>query len=141
MFIHSKQNRWHPSVMRSSASAKFPLAISPRLPAIGVGSSTLARTLIRRGLAGHGADFVFAASGTPVVVSDQVGLHRVISSQNLGGVAPLDVEPLAAQLNIWLADTDARRDAIARTRPYVFENFEWTRIGQRWAEHYKRLVA
>jgi hypothetical protein len=34
---------------------------------IGVGSSTLARTLIRRGLGVQGADLVFSGPGTPAV--------------------------------------------------------------------------
>jgi hypothetical protein len=47
--------------------------LTERAREIGVGSSTLARTMIRRGLAGPagaggaGADFVFAGSGVPAV--------------------------------------------------------------------------
>lgn len=62
---------------------------------IGVGSSTLARTLIRRGLAGHGADFVFAASGTPVV--------------SVEGEPVKDLESRVTDLERWVAQQGAER--------------------------------
>ncbi len=42
--------------------------LTERARQIGVGSSTLARTLIRRGLTGQSADLVFTTPGSPTVI-------------------------------------------------------------------------
>lgn len=47
---------------------------------IGVGSSTLARTLIRRGLGGGGADFVFSGPGVPTITMEGV-THQNLESR------------------------------------------------------------
>jgi glycosyltransferase involved in cell wall biosynthesis len=75
------------------------------------------------------------AAGTPVVVSDQVGLHRMISSAGVGGVAPLEPAALAKEIERWLEMRSSER-----AREFVWENFDWTKIGRRWVEHYRGLL-
>jgi glycosyltransferase involved in cell wall biosynthesis len=51
--------------------------------------------------------------GLPVVVTDQVGIHREISRDRAGIVTPPSVEPLASALVLLLQD-DALRSEMAR---------------------------
>src|SRR5207237_6015303 len=44
------------------------------------------------------------ACGTPVVVSDQVGLRPEITAQQVGALVPNDSAALAPELGRWLAD-------------------------------------
>jgi glycosyltransferase involved in cell wall biosynthesis len=81
------------------------------------------------------------AAGTPVVISDQVYIHPVITSQRLGGVVPLSADALAAELNRWLSDETLRHQAAAKARPFALANFDWDAIAQHWAQHYQRCIA
>jgi glycosyltransferase involved in cell wall biosynthesis len=80
------------------------------------------------------------AAGVPVIVSDQVALHRRITAERVGEVVPTAIEPLAAALDRWLGDDALRRAAAARARPFVREAFDWNGIAARWAGHYERLI-
>lgn len=80
------------------------------------------------------------AAGTPVVVSDQVGLHPDIKSAGVGGVVPMDTGALATELDRWLTDEALRKQASATARPWVLENFNWDTIATHWLDHYTRIV-
>lgn len=81
------------------------------------------------------------AAGTPVVISDQVNIHRQISSGGVGGVVPRQVDRVAAEMDRWLQDRELRRAAAEKARPFVWERYSWTQIAQRWVGHYDRIVA
>jgi glycosyltransferase involved in cell wall biosynthesis len=81
------------------------------------------------------------AAGTPVVVSDQVYIHREITSAGVGGSVRLDVDELAQELDRWLIDDELRAGAAARARQFVRDHYSWTSIATRWVAHYERLVA
>jgi glycosyltransferase involved in cell wall biosynthesis len=81
------------------------------------------------------------ACGVPVVVSEGVAIADEIASAGVGGVVPVgDVDKLAAAMAQWLQDTDARRRAVERARPFVWERFDWNQVAKRWVEHYRGLL-
>ena len=80
------------------------------------------------------------ACGTPVLISDQVNIHRKITAAGVGAVAPLNVGEMAALLKEWLTDPRRRDDAARRARAFVRDNFEATEVAQRWVSHYAALA-
>ena len=80
------------------------------------------------------------AAGVPVIISDEVNIHREIAAANVGAVVPTRVEPLAAELRRWLSDDALRAAAAERTRPFTRQAYDWQRIARRWAEHYRQIV-
>jgi len=81
------------------------------------------------------------AAGLPVLISDQVNIHREISAARVGGVVPAQVQPLADELRRWMRDTSLRRAAAERARPFVREHYDWRMIAARWAGRYRQLIA
>jgi glycosyltransferase involved in cell wall biosynthesis len=79
------------------------------------------------------------ACGTPVVISDQVNIHPEISAAGVGGVAPLDIDPLAAELHRWTTDPVVRQRATQNARPFVRDRYDWQNIAKRWRNHYQSL--
>jgi glycosyltransferase involved in cell wall biosynthesis len=80
------------------------------------------------------------ATGTPVLISDQVNIHTEISTAGVGGVVPTQVEPLARELTHWLSDHDLRLAAAARARDFVWQRYDWRQIARRWTTHYGALL-
>ena len=80
------------------------------------------------------------ASGTPVVISDQVNIHQAIRAAGVGGVVPTQVEPLAREMARWMSDESLRRDASSRAIPFVRQHYDWNQIAQRWATHYEEIT-
>lgn len=80
------------------------------------------------------------AAGTPVVISDQVNMHEDVLRANTGVVISTEVEQLVCELDHWLADKELRAAAAARCRPFVWENYDWKKIGERWTRHYARVL-
>jgi glycosyltransferase involved in cell wall biosynthesis len=80
------------------------------------------------------------AAGTPVIVSDQVHIHREIESHLLGGVVQVDIEQLAGEINRWLGDERLRAEAGARGRQFVFRHWDWMKIAARFTAHYQRMT-
>jgi glycosyltransferase involved in cell wall biosynthesis len=80
------------------------------------------------------------AAGRPVVISDQVNIHREITAAALGGVVPTRIEPLAAELDRWLSDEVLRQAAAGRAREFVWQHYDWDQIARRWLGHYQRLI-
>jgi glycosyltransferase involved in cell wall biosynthesis len=78
-------------------------------------------------------------AGTPVIVSDQVGLHAEIASSKVGGVVPTSVEALTWEIRSWLEDTSRRELAVANTRKFL-EPYDLEKIAVRWLHRYRQLV-
>jgi glycosyltransferase involved in cell wall biosynthesis len=81
------------------------------------------------------------ACGTPVLISDQVNIHRKITQGGVGAVAPVRVAEMAALLTEWLRNKPLRRDAARRARPFVQEHYDATRVAELWKGHYAALPA
>jgi glycosyltransferase involved in cell wall biosynthesis len=80
------------------------------------------------------------AAGVPVIISDEVNIHREIAAAGVGGVVGTQVEPLAAELTRWLNDSALRGDAARKARPFIWQHYDWNRIARRWAAHYEMIV-
>ncbi len=80
------------------------------------------------------------AAGTPVIVSDQVGLYPEIQAAGVGAAVGLDVTALAECLDRWLADEVLRSAAANKARPWVRERFNWDIIAAHWGRHYDQIA-
>ena len=77
------------------------------------------------------------ASGTPVAVSDQVGLADEITRHRLGYVAPLTVEATATAIDAAISvDADHRE----RAKAFARQAFAWPAIAEAWRAKYAALV-
>ena len=81
------------------------------------------------------------ASGTPVIISDQVNIWKDIAPAGVGSVVPTRVDALVEQLDRWLHDSTLRESAADRARPFVWETYDWNKIGKRWIDRYRQLAA
>jgi glycosyltransferase involved in cell wall biosynthesis len=81
------------------------------------------------------------AAGTPVVISDQVNIHRQIQERQIGGVVKTEVSALAGELTRWMTDAKLRRDASEQARKFVFEEYDRRKIAARWLEHYRGITS
>jgi glycosyltransferase involved in cell wall biosynthesis len=81
------------------------------------------------------------AAGTPVVISDQVNIHRQITEAQVGQVVPVNVDALAQAIDRYLSDDVLRADTAQRARPFVWKTYDRTEIARHWCEHYQRLSA
>jgi glycosyltransferase involved in cell wall biosynthesis len=81
------------------------------------------------------------AAGKPVVISDRVGIAQEIRAAGVGAVVRREADELAAELSRWIGDPALRESAAARTRPFVWEQYDWAKIARRWADHYQRLLS
>ena len=80
------------------------------------------------------------AAGTPVLISDQVAIHRHVTEGQVGEVVTTKVEAVTDALCRWMRD-DALRDAAAsRAQPYVNAHYDRLAQARRWVEHYQRLA-
>jgi glycosyltransferase involved in cell wall biosynthesis len=80
------------------------------------------------------------AAGTPVIISDQVNIHDQITAANVGQVVPTRVDALASEITRWLADSPLRSAAAQRAQSFVWEQYDWRNIADRWVRHYQRLA-
>jgi glycosyltransferase involved in cell wall biosynthesis len=80
------------------------------------------------------------ASGCPVLISDQVNIHREITAGGVGVVVPTDTASVAQALAGWLGDPARRAAAAARAPAFVRARYDWQRIASRWATHYAGLA-
>ncbi len=80
------------------------------------------------------------ACGTPVIVSDQVGLSSEIQQAEVGAVVPLDIDILGREISRWMSDSKLRGTAAQRARPFVWERYDWNQIAARWKTHYCQLI-
>jgi glycosyltransferase involved in cell wall biosynthesis len=80
------------------------------------------------------------AAGVPVIISDQVNIHREITAAGVGCVVPTEVEPLAASITAWIADPASRQAAAGRAHAFVRDRYDWQRIAERWLDHYRGIL-
>jgi len=80
------------------------------------------------------------AAGVPVIISDQVNIHREIVASGGGAVVPTQVDTLAAELSRWMRDGEMRSAAGERGRAFVRQRYDWHRIAASWAGHYASLA-
>jgi glycosyltransferase involved in cell wall biosynthesis len=80
------------------------------------------------------------AAGTPVVISDQVNIHRQISDARVGEVLPARVEPLAGALARWMGDAALRSAASERALRFIAQEYDRTRLAAQWTELYQRIT-
>jgi len=80
------------------------------------------------------------ASGTPVVVSTEVNIHDQITKSGVGGVVPTETNALADELTKWLTDDALCRSASQRARPFVWEQYDWSKIAQNWKQRYHKIL-
>jgi glycosyltransferase involved in cell wall biosynthesis len=80
------------------------------------------------------------AAKCPVVISDQVNIHREITAAGVGGVVPLDITKLAAEINRWMTEHALRDPAIAKARDFVWRNYDWNTIVRQWVAVYSELA-
>jgi len=71
------------------------------------------------------------ARGAAVVVSREVQASEHVVLANAGSVVSLDVAALAAALDLWLSQPDARQAAGENGRRYAREHFQWDQIVKR----------
>jgi len=76
------------------------------------------------------------AAGTPVIVSDQVGIHAEVALSNVGGVVPLAAAPLAGEIQAWLGDASKRERAIANAGKFL-QAYDLNLIAARWLARYR----
>jgi glycosyltransferase involved in cell wall biosynthesis len=80
------------------------------------------------------------AVGTPVIISDQVNIHRQITDSRVGEVLPTNVDLVADALTRWLNDRDGRHIASLRAKEFVAKNFDRLAQARRWIEHYSSFT-
>ncbi len=81
------------------------------------------------------------AVGTPVIISDQVAIHRKITDSQSGEVVRTNVESLTAALLKWTNDPELRRAASQNAIRFVAEKFDRQQQAARWIWHYTQLQA
>ncbi len=80
------------------------------------------------------------ALGTPVLVSDQVGLSDYVQMHGLGRVCGLDPEGIAATLRALQADTEGRIQ-IRRAAPgLIRKDFDPMRLAEQYIEAYEKFI-
>jgi len=80
------------------------------------------------------------ATGRPVIISDQVNIHREVVAARVGAVVPTQIEPLTQELTRWLADAELRESTSRRALTFVRERYDWQKIACRWKEHYHNIA-
>jgi glycosyltransferase involved in cell wall biosynthesis len=80
------------------------------------------------------------AAGTPVVISDAVGIHREVADSRAGFVVPCAVEPLAEALQRVLAQPERGREMGRNGRRLVETAFSSAAVGPRLMDLYGELV-
>lgn len=80
------------------------------------------------------------AAGAPVIISDQVNIHRQISAAAVGQVIPVNVDAIADAMDRYLLDESLRAQTAARGAPFVAGAYNSQAIAARWLAHYQRLL-
>ncbi len=80
------------------------------------------------------------AAGTPVLVSDQVGLADTVEQQHIGRSTRLDVVSLASTLGEMLSDYDQLARMGRAGRDWVRKTLDWTLLVPRYDEMYRSAI-
>ena len=81
------------------------------------------------------------ATGTAVLISDQVNICSQVSDAKVGVVVPVDTASLATALKLLMSDEQLRRNAESGARDFVFRAYDWQHIAKRWKQHYLQMAA
>jgi len=81
------------------------------------------------------------AAGLPVVVSDQVGIHREIQEAAAGVITRCDAREIAMALERLLDDESLRRRMGENGTRLVQERFTWSRVGAELVKLYEGVAA
>lgn len=82
-----------------------------------------------------------AASGTAVLISDQVNIAESVTAADVGRVVPCDQVALAAAIREMLADQTALQEMGARGRAWARDTFDWRAVVSAIDEMYQALTA
>lgn len=77
--------------------------------------------------------------GTPVLVTPGVGLAIIVRDEQLGYVADLEVEAIAAALECYLNDPDRAKQMGARARELTIDRYNWNNIATELIKVYQSL--
>jgi glycosyltransferase involved in cell wall biosynthesis len=78
---------------------------------------------------------------TPVVISDQVNIHREVSASGSGLVTPCDAVQVSAAMTSLLLDEDRRKAMGALGRSFVASHYAWPHIVERLDDEYRAAIA
>ncbi|MCB9316620.1 MAG: glycosyltransferase [Lewinellaceae bacterium] len=79
------------------------------------------------------------ALGTPVLLSDQVGLSDYVEKQNLGWVCPPKAEPLRETLQVAMAAKSARQRIRQQAPAIIRRNFDPQKLATAYLDFYTNL--
>jgi glycosyltransferase involved in cell wall biosynthesis len=79
-------------------------------------------------------------AGCPVVISNQVNIHREVFDSNAGRVVRCDVEELFKALDELLSDEAMQREMGLNGQKLVREKYDWDRISEKVLSLYQRCI-
>lgn len=77
--------------------------------------------------------------GTPVLISDKVGLSNYIIENNLGWVTQLTVDSIVSTLRSAVLDRQKRAFIASHSRENILADFSETALAKQYIDHYKQL--
>ena len=80
------------------------------------------------------------AAGTPVIVSDRVGVADIVRERCAGQVTSATVESITEALRRYLDDPEARHADASRARPAAISDASFAAHGARLANEYARIL-
>jgi len=80
------------------------------------------------------------AAGLPVIVSNKIGLARIVQESNGGLSCDLNKDSIAYKLNTLLEKPDQLKVIGLKGRQYVFDRYEINQVAQKILETYRNLV-
>ena len=80
------------------------------------------------------------AAGVPVVISDQVGIHREVSAQGAGIVTAVDSDEIAAAVDKLLGDERLRSRMGSAGETLARERYSWERAAGKIARAYETII-
>ncbi|HEY9692896.1 MAG TPA: hormogonium polysaccharide biosynthesis glycosyltransferase HpsP [Oculatellaceae cyanobacterium] len=81
------------------------------------------------------------ATGTPVVISDQVHIWEEVRDAEAGWVCTCDVESLTDKLHSALADASQRHRRGLNAQEYAQKVYNWSAIAKQTIQVYKKILA
>jgi glycosyltransferase involved in cell wall biosynthesis len=78
--------------------------------------------------------------GTPVLLSEDVGLSSFVQENDLGWVTSLDAADVAAALKLAWQDTVKRSRIREEGRKVIEENFSATKLISNYVEEYQKII-
>jgi glycosyltransferase involved in cell wall biosynthesis len=79
-------------------------------------------------------------AGTPVLVTEGVGLATVVRDHDLGYVADLEIESITQALDRYFTDPTCAQDMGIYARQFTIENYNWEKITADLIRVYRSLA-